>query len=81
MVLETRDIESNKKSNIQFNLIEPSLEETKIHLAKWDMSNSSSYVLLNDWMQVVERNNLKPGMMLFHKISSFRNETTVHSSQ
>ncbi|KAH0698791.1 hypothetical protein KY284_013006 [Solanum tuberosum] len=64
MVLETRDIVSNKKSKIQFNLIEPSLEQTKIHLAKWDMSNSSNYVLLNDWMQVVERNNLKSGMVV-----------------
>ncbi|KAL3344217.1 hypothetical protein AABB24_023581 [Solanum stoloniferum] len=64
MVLETRDIESNKKSKIQFNLIEPSLEETKIHLAKWDMSNNSSYVLLNDWMEVVERNKLKFGMVV-----------------
>ncbi|KAH0696163.1 hypothetical protein KY290_013535 [Solanum tuberosum] len=64
MVLETRDIVSNKKSKIQFNLIEPSLEQTKIHLAKWDMSNSSNYVLLNDWMQVIERNNLKSGMVV-----------------
>ncbi|XP_004231680.1 putative B3 domain-containing protein At2g27410 [Solanum lycopersicum] len=64
MVLETRDIESNKKSKIQFNLIEPSLEQTKIHLTKWDMSNSSSYVLLNDWMQVVKRNKLKSGMVV-----------------
>ncbi|XP_015064681.2 putative B3 domain-containing protein At2g27410, partial [Solanum pennellii] len=64
MVLETRDIVSNKKSKIQFNLIEPSLEQTKIHLAKWDMSNSSNYVLLSDWMQVVERNILKSGMVV-----------------
>ncbi|KAG5620581.1 hypothetical protein H5410_005799 [Solanum commersonii] len=64
MVLETKDIVSNKKNKIQFKLIEPSLEQTKIHLAKWDMSNSSSYVLLNDWMQVVERNNLKSGMVV-----------------
>ncbi|XP_015064682.1 putative B3 domain-containing protein At5g35780 [Solanum pennellii] len=64
MVLETRDIVSNKKSKIQFNLIEPSLEKTKIHLAKWDMSNSSNYVLLNGWMQVVERNILKSGMVV-----------------
>nr|XP_004231679.2 putative B3 domain-containing protein At2g27410 [Solanum lycopersicum] len=64
MVLETRDIVSNKKSKIQFNLIEPSLEKTKIHLAKWDMSNTSNYVLLNGWMQVVERNILKSGMVV-----------------
>ncbi|XP_006363499.1 B3 domain-containing protein At5g24050-like [Solanum tuberosum] len=64
MVLETRDIESNKKNKIQFNLIEPSLEQTKIHLAKWDMNKSSNYVLLNDWMQVAERNKLKSGMVV-----------------
>ncbi|XP_010315769.1 B3 domain-containing protein At2g32645-like [Solanum lycopersicum] len=57
MVLETRDIVSNKKSKIQFNLIEPSLEQTKIHLTKWDMNESSNYVLLNDWMQVAEGTN------------------------
>ncbi|KAH0696168.1 hypothetical protein KY290_013538 [Solanum tuberosum] len=64
MVLETRDIVSNKKNKIQFNLIDPSLEQTKIHLAKWDMNKSSNYVLLNDWMEVAERNNLKSGMVV-----------------
>ncbi|XP_059298367.1 B3 domain-containing protein At5g24050-like [Lycium ferocissimum] len=64
MDLEKRDIESNKKMKIQFNLIEPSFEETKIHLAKWDMNKSSIYVLFNDWMQVVERNKLKSGMVV-----------------
>nr|XP_004231678.2 uncharacterized protein LOC101264573 [Solanum lycopersicum] len=63
MVLETKNV-SNKKTKIQFNLIEPSLEQTKIHLTKWDRSNSSSYVLLNNWMQVVERNKLKPEMVV-----------------
>ncbi|KAL3376045.1 hypothetical protein AABB24_002809 [Solanum stoloniferum] len=64
MVLETRDIVSNKKNKIQFNLIDPSLEQTKIHLAKWDMNKSSNYVLLNDWMEVAERNKLKSGMVV-----------------
>ncbi|OIS97801.1 b3 domain-containing protein [Nicotiana attenuata] len=70
--LEMRDIESNKKMKIQFNLIETSLEETKIHLAKWDMNKSSNYVLLNDWMAVAERNNLKSGMIV--QVWSFRQD-------
>ncbi|MCD7446378.1 hypothetical protein HAX54_005986 [Datura stramonium] len=57
-ILDTKD-RSNRKSQIKFNLIEPSLEECSIHLAKWPMSSSSSYVLLNDWISVYKRNNLK----------------------
>nr|XP_009616148.1 B3 domain-containing protein At1g05920-like [Nicotiana tomentosiformis]XP_016499607.1 PREDICTED: B3 domain-containing protein At1g05920-like [Nicotiana tabacum] len=70
--LEMRDIESNKKMKIQFNLIEPSLEETKIHLAKWDINKSLNYVLLNDWMAVAERNNLKSEMIV--QVWSFRQD-------
>ncbi|KAG5578565.1 hypothetical protein H5410_058699 [Solanum commersonii] len=64
MVLDTKDNVSNKNSQIQFGLIEPSLEETKIHLAKWNMRRSSNYVLLNDWVQVATRNNLESGMVV-----------------
>ncbi|KAH0646941.1 hypothetical protein KY284_034825 [Solanum tuberosum] len=57
-ILDTRD-SCNRMSKIKFNLIEPSLEVCNIYLAKWSMNSSSSYVLLNDWMSVHQRNGLK----------------------
>ncbi|KAH0641578.1 hypothetical protein KY289_032552 [Solanum tuberosum] len=62
-ILDTRD-SCNRMSKIKFNLIEPSLEVCNIHLAKWSMNSSSSYVLLNDWMSVHQRNGLKVNMMV-----------------
>ncbi|KAK4729187.1 hypothetical protein R3W88_022175 [Solanum pinnatisectum] len=62
-ILDIRD-GYNRMSKIKFNLIEPSLEVCNIHLAKWSMNSSSSYVLLNDWMSVHQRNGLKVNMMV-----------------
>ncbi|KAG5589123.1 hypothetical protein H5410_039637 [Solanum commersonii] len=62
-ILDTRD-SCNRMSKIKFNLIEPSLEVCNIYLAKWSMNSSSSYVLLNDWMSVHQRNGLKVNMMV-----------------
>ncbi|KAK4729193.1 hypothetical protein R3W88_022181 [Solanum pinnatisectum] len=62
-ILDIRD-SCNRMSKIKFNLIEPSLEICNIHLAKWSMNSSSSYVLLNDWMSVHQRNSLKVNMMV-----------------
>ncbi|WMV40373.1 hypothetical protein MTR67_033758 [Solanum verrucosum] len=62
-ILDTRD-SCNRMSKIKFNLIEPSLEVCNIYLAKWLMNSSSSYVLLNDWMSVHQRNGLKVKMMV-----------------
>lgn len=52
-ILETKDDYCNKKSKIEFSLIEPSLEESNIYLAKWTMNSSSCYVLLNDWISEI----------------------------
>ncbi|KAK4349491.1 hypothetical protein RND71_032247 [Anisodus tanguticus] len=70
--LETKD-SRNKKAQIKFNLIEPSLEESSIHLAKWPMNSSPSYVLLNDWVSVYKRNNLKVNMKV--QLWSFKKDS------
>lgn len=62
-ILDTRD-SCNRRTQIKFNLIEPSLEQCSIHLAKWPMNSSSSYVLLNDWTSVYKRNELKVNMIV-----------------
>ena len=42
-------------------MIEPGLEGRELTFKKWNHKNSSNYVLVNSWFEVVIKNELKDG--------------------
>lgn len=69
------------KNAIEVPLIQPSLELTRVTLAKWDMrkpsgSVNSSYVLRSTWLKVAKANQLKPDDVV--QVWSFRVHDKLH---
>jgi len=58
--LEVRD-EKNSLVGIRVKVIEPGLQGRGLTFKKWSYRNSSNYVLVNGWFEVVVRNKLKDG--------------------
>ena len=58
--LQVRD-EKNRLLGIRVKVIEPGLEGRDLTFKKWNYENSSNYVLVNSWFEVVVKNELRSG--------------------
>ncbi|KAK6275391.1 hypothetical protein POUND7_005100 [Theobroma cacao] len=65
----------NDKKDMQVRLVEPSLEETTLSFRRWNMKNSSMYVLTKTWNSVVKNNQLKIDDVV--QLWSFRVESSL----
>ena len=60
-MLEVRD-KKDSLVGIRVKVIEPGLQERELTFKKWNYKeNTSSYVLVNSWFEVVVKNELKDG--------------------
>ncbi|KAF3440452.1 hypothetical protein FNV43_RR18736 [Rhamnella rubrinervis] len=75
MALRTMQSDGKHHQGMDVPVIEPCLDLSTLCLKKWDFNSSSSYVLIKNWNNVADKNNLKLKMTV--QLWSFRINTAL----
>ncbi|KAF3441235.1 hypothetical protein FNV43_RR15148 [Rhamnella rubrinervis] len=71
----TKQNDGKHNQGMQVSVIEPCLDVTTLCLKKWDFNSTSSYVLIKNWINVADKNQLMRNMKVH--LWSFRVNTAL----